>query len=167
MTQSFHSRLCIWNNKNENQEKPINWLSPAWGHTYEALQQGLRSRAQIKLSPKLTEPLCNLGKSPLIINNKLPDSQLSKDAHSSKHPIVNAPTNHLTPTFLQEFSLSWDYKNWLLTHENCPLSLVCQEVGLLGSQCPLYLCSLFLINSLLKCSMFQNYFQTCAQSTST
>ena len=43
---------------------------------------------RIKLSLKLTDLLCNLGKSPLKITNKLPDSQLSKDAPSSKHPIV-------------------------------------------------------------------------------
>ena len=39
---------------------------------------------------------------------------------------------HFTmPTFQQEFSLSWGYKNWLLTHKICWLSLVCKEVSLL------------------------------------
>ena len=52
------------------------------------------------------------------------------------------------PIFQQEFPLSWGYKNWLLTHKNCRLSLVCQEVGPLHSQCPHYFCFLFLINSL-------------------
>ena len=74
---------------------PINkkggMLNPALGHRYEALHQGLRSRAQNQSPLKLTEPLCNLAKSPLIISNKLPDSQLSKDAHSSKYPIASQP----------------------------------------------------------------------------
>ena len=61
---------------------------------------------------------------------------------------LSFPTTHLTPTFQQEFSLSWGCKNWLLTHKNCWLSLVCQEVGSLYSWCPHYLCSWFLINSL-------------------
>ena len=32
------------------------------------------------------------------------------------------------PPFQQEFSLSWGYKNWLLTHKKHQHSLVCQEV---------------------------------------
>ena len=51
-------------------------------------------------------------------------------------------------TFQKGFSLSWGYKNWLLTFGNCWFSLVCEEVGPLCSQCPRYLCSLFLIISL-------------------
>ena len=47
------------------------------------------------------------------------------------------PTNHLMPTVWQEFSLFWGYKNWLLTHDNCWLSLVRRSA--LHSQCPLYL----------------------------
>ena len=37
-------------------------------------------------------------------------------------------TNHLMPTVQQEFSSSWGYKNWLLTHKNCWLP------GLSGGQ---------------------------------
>ena len=43
--------------------------------------------------------------------------------------------------------MSGGYKNWLLTHKNCQLSLVCQEVGPLCSQCPHYPCCLVLISS--------------------
>ena len=53
-------------------------------------------------------------------------------------------TIYLMPPFQQEFSLSWSYKNWLLTHEKPQLFL-----SLLYLQYPHYLCSLFLINSLL------------------
>ena len=52
------------------------------------------------------------------------------------------------PTFQQEFSLSRGYKNGLLTHKNCQLSLVCQEVGPPCLQRPHCLCSLFIRNSL-------------------
>ena len=53
--------------------------------------------------------------------------------------------------------LSWSYKNWLreklslaaVLTVSCRLSLACQEASPLCSQCPHYLCSLFLINSLL------------------
>ena len=54
---------------------------------------GLTTRPQ-KWSPEprspvnLTESLCNCCQKPLIITNKLPDSLLCKDAHSSKHPMV-------------------------------------------------------------------------------
>ena len=81
--------------------------------------QGLAPRPQ-KRSPesrsplKLTEPLCKLAKSPLIITDKLPDSQLGKDAHSSKHPIAPQPITYCQQ-FEQELSLSCGYKNWLLT----------------------------------------------------
>ena len=33
-------------------------------------------------------PFVTVTKSPLVITNKLPDSQLGKDAHSSKHTIA-------------------------------------------------------------------------------
>ena len=85
------------------------------------------------LSPSVT-----IAKSLLIITSRLPDSKVGKDAHSSKHPIL---TDHLMATFQQKFSLSWGCKNWLLTHNTCQLSLVCQEVG---PRCSHYLCSLFL-----------------------
>ena len=79
-----------------------------------------------------------------------------------------ALTNHLMPRFQQAFSLSWDYKVWLLAHEerwlshepvccsnsvSCSsdlyspfrwLSLVCQEC----LQYPHWLSSLFLMNTL-------------------
>ena len=45
-----------------------------------------------KDTSKADKPLPNLAQSPLIIANKLPDSQLGKDAHSSKYPIVPQPT---------------------------------------------------------------------------
>ena len=56
---------------------------------------------------------------------------LAKVAVSRPDPYRLAPwlvkiptlTNHLMPPFQQEFSLSWDYKSWLLTHENGRLSL--------------------------------------------
>ena len=38
------------------------------------------------------EPLCKHCQKPLIITNKLLDSQLDKDAHSSKHPKAPQPT---------------------------------------------------------------------------
>ena len=40
---------------------------------------------------KLTKPLCNLFKSPLIVITKLPDSQWGKEAHSSMQPTVPQP----------------------------------------------------------------------------
>ena len=102
-------------------------------------------RSPLKLTSE-ADPLYLLPKMP--DHYKLPNPQLGKDAHSRKHSIVPQPINHLTPTFHQEFSLSWGFKTWLLTHENCRLSLVCWEVVSLCSQCPRDLCSLFLINSL-------------------
>ena len=36
-------------------------------------------------------PFVTVTKSPLVITNKLPDSQLGKDAHSSKHTIAPQP----------------------------------------------------------------------------
>ena len=59
----------------------------------------------------------------------------------------STPTNHLTPTFQQEFSLEI-IKKWLLTHKNCWFCLVCQEVGPLHSHSSLYLCFFVLDNSL-------------------
>ena len=53
------------------------------------------------------------------------------------------PTNHLMTPFQQEFSLSWVYKHWLLTHENgllslepacCSNSILWGLPGLLGGQ---------------------------------
>ena len=105
----------------------------------------LPPRLPLKLTSE-ADPLYPLPKTP--DHYKLPDPQLGKDAHSRKHSIVPEPNNHLTPTFQQEFSLSWGFKTWLLTHENCRPSLVRWEIGSLCSQCPRYLCSLFLINSL-------------------
>ena len=49
---------------------------------------GVRSCTRGQQQSQLTEPLCNLAKSPLIITNKLPDPRLGKDAHSSAHPIA-------------------------------------------------------------------------------
>ena len=113
---------------------------------------GLAPRPQ-KWSPepraplKLTEPLCNRGpKGPLIITNQLPDTKFSKNA--TPWSPYHALTSHLKPSLQQESALSWGYKNRLLTHGKCRLSLVRQESGLLHSQCPRYLCSVFLINSL-------------------
>ena len=48
-----------------------------------------------------------------------------------QHSPYSSLTNLLMPAFQQEFSRSWGYKNWLLIHEKCRLSLVQQEVGLL------------------------------------
>ena len=60
----------------------------------------------------------------------------------------SALSNHLMPTLQREFSLSEAIKNWLLTHEKWRLSLFCQEVSPLCSQCPYYLYFSFLVNSL-------------------
>ena len=105
----------------------------------------LPPRPPLKLTSE-ADPLYPLPKTP--DHYKLPDPQLGKDTHSRKHSIAPEPINHLTPTFQQEFYLSWGFKTWLLTHENCRPSLVRREIGSLCSQCPRYLCSLFLINSL-------------------
>ena len=48
-------------------------------------------------SPPKLSPFVTVTKSPLVITNKLPDSQLGKDAHSSKHPLA-PPANHLMQT---------------------------------------------------------------------
>ena len=44
------------------------------------------------------KPRCNLAQSPLIITNKLPDSQLGKDAHSSRHTIAPQPITSRQPS---------------------------------------------------------------------
>ena len=76
--------------------------------------------------------------------------------------------SNLKPTFKQEFSWSWGYKNWLLTHENCHLSLVSQEVSPLCLQRQLSLCSLSLIKSLpSEFPVSRNSFPTHAQTAST
>ena len=118
--------------------------------------------------PKLTEPLCNLAKSTWEELNKLLGSQC-----------YNIPSNHLMPTFQQEFSLSWDCKNWLLTHERGQLSLepaccsnqrlswVCWVVGPLCLQRPCYLCSLFLTHSSLQYSVSGNSFLAHTQTSTT
>ena len=82
-------------------------------------------RSRLKLTSE-ADPLHLLPNMP--DHYKLPNPQLGKDAHSRKHSIVPQPINHLTPTFQREFSLSWGFKTWLLTQENCRLSLVCWEV---------------------------------------
>ena len=63
-----------------------------------------------KVTLKLTWPLCYHCQKPLTTTP------------------FSTPTNHLKPTFQQEFSLSCGYKNWLLTHKNCQPSLACQEL---------------------------------------
>ena len=72
---------------------------------------------------------------------------------------------HFTmPTFQQEFSLSWGYKNWLLTHEKRQFSLESPPVltasqstlaGLSGSQPPVLTApSLSLLSALNKFTRF-------------
>ena len=57
--------------------------------TVESCPKATRVSPEPRSPLKVIEPLCNhCQKPPLIITNKLPDSQLGKDAHSSKHPIV-------------------------------------------------------------------------------
>ena len=90
-------------------------------------------------------PLQLLLKAP-VTTDKLPDSQSGKDTHSSNHPIAPQPITYGQRS-RRNFFCPWGYKNWILTHKNW-LSLVCQEVGPLRLQCPRYVCSLFLINSL-------------------
>ena len=53
------------------------------------------------------------------------------------------------PAFHQEFSLSWGYKNWLLTQKGCQVSLTCQEMSVLSllfvlNKLPLYYATLCL-----------------------
>ena len=100
-----------------------------------------------------------LGPCPLKDSNRCPLQQ----AHYS------TPANHLMPTCQQEFSLSWGCKSWLLTHKNCQLSLVCQVVSPLQSQCPYYLCSLFWINSLPSeiLSVWKFFFNPCLDCLNT
>ena len=76
----------------------------------------------------------------------MPTSVLTLEC-PNQSPNANLPTG----------ILSWSYKNWLreklslaaVLTVSCRLSLACQEASPLCSQCPHYLCSLFLINSLL------------------
>lgn len=68
-----------------------------------------------------------VAKSPIIITNKLPDSKLGKDVHSS-NSLYSALTNNLTPMFWQEFCHE-AIKNWLITHENCWLFLAWQALS--------------------------------------
>ena len=65
-----------------------------------------------KSSPKLTEPHWN---------------HCQKSPWSFPASLKNALKNHLMPPFQQEFSLSWGYKNWPLTHEEGRLSLAYQK----------------------------------------
>ena len=97
-------------------------------------------------SPELRSPLCNqLPKAPwssltsfLTPNQAKMPSPVNTLEHPNLSPKPNLPAG----------PLSWGYKSWLLTHENCRLSLVCQEVAPLNLECLHYLCSFFLINSL-------------------
>ena len=43
--------------------------------------------------------------------------------YSPNYPPCSTLTNYLMPPSQQEFSLSWDYKNWLLIHERSQLFL--------------------------------------------
>ena len=83
---------------------------PVWGLVPRAQKWSPESRSSLKL----TEPLWNwlspsvtVVKRPLKVTNKLSDSQLSKMPTPAS--TIYHPGHHLTPTFHQEFSLSWDY----------------------------------------------------------
>ena len=94
--------------------------SPYQGRRFETLYQGHWGGARTKvISGTDWAPLWPLPRAPLT-----PQSSLTP--HEVKIPTL---TNHLMPLFQQEFSLSWGYKNWLLIHKNCWLSLVCQGLS--------------------------------------
>ena len=83
---------------------------PVWGLVPRPQKWSPESRSSLKL----TEPLWNwlspsvtVVKRPLKVTNKLSDSQLSKMPTPAS--TIYHPDHHLTPTFHQEFSLSWDY----------------------------------------------------------
>ena len=134
--------------------------SKLWSPTPRPLQWSPEPRSP----PELTETLCSHCQKPsLIITNKLPDPALGQKCPPQYLP-YSTLSNHLMPTFQQEFSLSWGYRDWLLAHEKSWLSLepgcysnsapwtlsgLSRGVGLLCFWCPHYLCSLFSINSLL------------------
>ena len=83
-------------------------------------------------------PIVTVAQIPLVPTSQLPDPKFHKIVQFCSP--VSTLTNHLMPSFQEEFSLSWGYKNWLLTHQTirCPLghllfysglSLACQEAA--------------------------------------
>ena len=140
---------------------------PVWGLVPRAQKWSPESRSSLKL----TEPLWNwlspsvtVVKRPLKVTNKLSDSQLSKMPTPAS--TIYHPGHHLTPTFHQEFSLSWDYYGYY-PPQICWFSLVCQ-VGPLHAHSSHYLCFLSLkISSFLKYSVSGNSFPIHAWTAST
>ena len=133
-----------WPRRRTEKEAIIDAESCPQGLRCETLPQGRRSGAQNLRS--WLSPFVTIAKRPHDHNHQASWRRIRQRC-PPQFSTGRTLTDHLIP-FQQELSLSWGYKSQLLTHKNCQLSLVCQEVSVLCSQCPRYLCSLFLINSL-------------------
>ena len=94
------------------------------GESYPKVTGGRHQKwsSEWRSSPELTEPLCNCSQSPADHHQQASWPQIRQKC-SPRFLRYSTLTNHLMIFFQQEFSLSWAYKNWLLTHENHWLSL--------------------------------------------
>ena len=94
------------------------------GESYPKVTGGRHQKwsSEWRSSPELTEPLCNCSQSPPDHHQQASWPQIRQKC-SPRYSRYSTLTNNLMIFFQQEFSLSWAYKNWLLTHENHWLSL--------------------------------------------
>ena len=92
------------------------------GESYPKVTGGRSQKwsSEWRSCPELTEPHCCQSSSDHHQQASWP--QIRQKCPSRYSP-YSTLTNHLMIFFQQEFSLSWGYKNWLLTHENHWLSL--------------------------------------------